>query len=360
MIQVVYEDFLNLNNDGRKFKEKKMKKLIALVSALVMVSSFAYAADWNFYGSARVSTFWTTTDANTAGVADVDQFAEALQGNSRIGANVKVSDELTGRFEYGTGVNVRILWGEWNFGAGSFGVGQHYTPLNMFYSNQVYGADTDLLGYGGVYSGRQAMLRLKFGDFQIAATSVSTANVGTWAAGQVDFPAIEASYSLKMDAFKLALAGGYQSYELTKGTVTEDIDSYIVALGAEFNAGMFYLKGDVYMGQNGGSLIWIDTIGSTGVATDGGNVIRDTDNFGYLLCAGVKFSDMISAEIGYGSAESDFDGVSADDEVTSYYLQASITLAPGVSVVPEIGVIDGEENGQSEVTYFGAKWQINF
>jgi hypothetical protein len=27
-----------------------------------------------------------------------------------------VSGLLTGHFEYGTGVNVRILWGEWNFG----------------------------------------------------------------------------------------------------------------------------------------------------------------------------------------------------------------------------------------------------
>jgi hypothetical protein len=337
-----------------------MKKLIALVAALVMVSGMAYAADWNFYGSARVSTFWTTTDANTAGVPDVDQFAEALQGNSRIGANVKVSDELTGRFEYGTGVNVRILWGEWTFGAGSFGVGQHYTPLNMFYSNQVYGADTDLLAYGGVYSGRAPMLRLKFGDFEIAAVAPSTANVGTFAAGQVDYPALEASYTLKMDSLSLALAGGYQSFEVTSGTLVEDVDSYVVALGGSFDLGMFYIKGNAYMGQNAGHLIWIDTIGSSGVATDGITQILDTDNMGYLVVLGAKFNDMISAELGYGYAESDFDGVALDDEVTSYYAQASITLAPGVYVVPEIGVIDGEEAGQSQVTYFGAKWQINF
>lgn len=50
--------------------------------------------------------------------------AQKLHGNSRIGARVKVSDSVNGRFEYGAlnGVNLRILWGEWNFGAGSLGV----------------------------------------------------------------------------------------------------------------------------------------------------------------------------------------------------------------------------------------------
>ena len=39
-------------------------------------------------------------------------------------ARVNVSDRVSGRFEFGAlnGVNLRILWGEWNFGAGSFGV----------------------------------------------------------------------------------------------------------------------------------------------------------------------------------------------------------------------------------------------
>lgn len=60
-----------------------------------------------------------------------------------------MSDELTGGFEYGSGVNLRKLYGEWNFGAGSLLIGQTYTPLNYFYSNQVYGGDNDLLARVG-------------------------------------------------------------------------------------------------------------------------------------------------------------------------------------------------------------------
>lgn len=105
----------------------------------------SWATEWNFYGSARVSTFQTNTEMPS--VPDTDNFALALQSNSRIGANVKVSDKLSGAFEYGASggnVNLRKLYGEWDFGAGKFLVGQTYAPMNWFYSNQVYGVDNDL------------------------------------------------------------------------------------------------------------------------------------------------------------------------------------------------------------------------
>ena len=52
---------------------KKMKKLMVIAVLLVFFTGSAYAAaEWNFYGSARIS------------------------------AKVKVSDTLTGQFEYGT------------------------------------------------------------------------------------------------------------------------------------------------------------------------------------------------------------------------------------------------------------------
>lgn len=105
--------------------EEKMKKLVVMAAALAMVLSVAMtaaAADWNFYGNARVGTF--VHDTETPGAADVQTFEQNLQGNSRIGARVQVSDELRGRFEYGTGVNVRHLFGEWDFGPGKLLVGQ--------------------------------------------------------------------------------------------------------------------------------------------------------------------------------------------------------------------------------------------
>ncbi|MEE4364389.1 MAG: hypothetical protein V2J08_10665 [Desulfotignum sp.] len=326
-----------------------MKKLMVLVAALALVAGSAMtaaAADWNFYGSSRVSTFYEDYD-----LADVTNYEQALQGNARIGANVKVSDELTGRFEYGTGVNVRILWGEWDFGGGQLGIGQHYSPLNMFYSNQVFGADTDLLAYGGVYGGREAMIQLSFGDFQIAAINPSAP-----AGAETDFPAIEVSYDLKMDAFSLALAGGYQTYDLG----ATDIDSWVVALGGKVNLGAGYVGGNVYAGQNAGDLMWIDT-GNPAYGDGKGTAAADVDNMGFIIAAGFKANDMFAFEAGYGYAEVELDvSGSKADEVQSYYVQSTITLAPGVFITPEIGVIDYDEAGQEELMYYGAKWQINF
>ncbi|MDA3789777.1 MAG: hypothetical protein PF503_14935 [Desulfobacula sp.] len=340
-----------------------MKKLIVLIAAMVMVAGYASAAEWNFYGSARVSTFWNSIDYNTVGVADKDNFAQGLQGNARIGAKVKVSDELTGGFEYGAGVNVRKLYGEWNFGGGSFLVGQTYSPLNLFYSNQVYGSDNDLLAQGGVYSGREQMLRLKYGPFKIAVVPVNTTSMlgGTT---EVAIPAIEASFSKKIGAVSFGLAGGYQTFEETVGVVTYDVDSYVLAVGAKVNFGMAYFGGNIYTGQNPGTMISVDNGGgwaSGGYASAGVTDTLDADVFGYLAVAGAKINDMFSVEFGYAAITEDLDDVALDNESASYYAQATITIAPGVYVIPEVGVIDHDGGvAVDKNTYVGAKWMINF
>lgn len=354
-----------------------MKKLIVLAASFALVATFAMtaaAADWNFYGSARVSTFWTSADLNVAGLSDADDFAQGLQGNARIGANVKVSDELSGRFEYGTGVNTRLLYGQWDFGGGKFLVGQTYSPLNMFYSGQVFGSDLGLLSYGGVYSGREAILQLQFGGFKVALINPSkkTADIGAVAveadSTETTLPGIEASFGLSFDPVSLKVAGGYQTYEATWGTMTEDVESYMVALGAAVNLGIFYVKGDVYYGQNPGNLISVDAgsgWGANGLAAANPLEFVDNDTYGFIVVAGLKLNDMFGLEAGYGYVNSEFDASgSNENEAMAYYVQAPITLAPGVFVIPEVGFIDNCEDDfgadEHEVTYFGAKWQINF
>lgn len=349
-----------------------MKKLMVLVAALALVAGSAMtaaAADWNFYGSARVATFFTDIEEQVTNGVDTTNYEQGLQGNARIGANVKVSDELTARFEYGTGVNVRILWGEWNFGAGSLGIGQHYTPLNYFYSNQVYGSDNDMLAHGGVYSGRESMVRLKFGGFEIAALAPDDTIFGGASATEVSMPGVEANYNLKMDAFSMNLGAGYQTYELL-GTPTgdHDVDSWVVALGARTDVGPVYIGGNVYFGENVGHILALsldgDNTWNDGYADFDGNNVVDNETLGFIVAAGFKANDMFAFEAGYGWAEGEqWNGLAQDDnEVQTYYLQSTITLAPGVFITPEIGMFDGKEDGAGtfETMYYGAKWQINF
>ncbi len=343
-----------------------MKRLMVMVAALAMLTSSAYAADWNFYGSARVATFYSQSEVIDSGADSNYQYSEAVQGNSRFGATVKVSDELTAGFEYGTGVNVRKLYGEWNFGAGKLLVGQTYTPLNWFYSDQVYGGDNDLLAQGGLYSGREAMLQLTFGGFKVAFLGANQVNDGLVATStEVKMPAIELAYTMKMDNFGVKAGFGYQTYSATVGGVENDIDSYVFALGGSATFGAFYVGTNFFLGQNAGNMIAIDTDGTNawkgGYAALTATDVVDNDVFGAMIAAGFTLNDMFNFEVGYGyvATEYDVDG-SNKDKAQSYYLNSTVTLAPGVFFVPEMGRIDGDEGGDTETDYFGIKWQINF
>lgn len=367
-IQAIQMIIVFINN----MEKKKMKKIMLMAAALCLAATTAYAADWNFYGSARVSTFVTDTDIiNTAGAADTKTFAEDLQGNSRIGAKVKVSDELTARFEYGTGVNVRHLYGEWDFGPGTFLVGQTDTPFLIGYSGQVYGDDNTLAGQGGVDSGRDPMLQLTFGGFQIAAVrnnDTSDITGGTAIATEIDLPTIEAKYAFTFEALTMEIAGAYNSYELITANTSYDVDSWAIGLGAHVSFNAFWIGANVFTGENAGALMDIDTSGDLaaddGYAGFSGTNVLDNDATGFNICAGWKLNDMFEFEAGYGFVRTKLDSApglpSTDDDASAYYINAIVTLAPGVFFVPEIGRFDGEETGDTELTYYGIKWQIDF
>ncbi len=336
---------------------------IALISLLYPFSS--HAADWSFYGSARVQTFILDEDYGDLGLYNTKIWDQYLQGNSRIGARVTVSDQLTGRFEYGTGVDIRILYGEWDFGPATLLVGQTYSPLNMIYSSQVWWDDTSLLDFGGLYSGRNPMIRLKFGNFQIAALQPASPGISSLTTTETKLPKIEAKYRFSGKHGFLEIAGGYNSYEIINGSTSYDIDSYIVALGGSLIFGRAFLKASAWKGRNTGSYRIMNQPMDLPVIDLGTHTVNDNDAYAYILVAGVKVNETVAVEAGYGYTEAELDIVnSQEDAITSLYLQTSLTLAPGVSVVPEIGLIDWEKNAagvdQGETFYYGAKWQIDF
>ncbi len=395
-----------------------MKKFIVFFAAIAMVGAFAFtaaAADWSFYGSARMETF--SKDASKevssnsmAATHDDQDTTWDLQGNSRLGANVAAGD-VTGRFEFAVddtaGVTTRILWGEWNFGAGKLGVGQHYTPITILYSNQVVGGDADLLGWGAAYDGRRPMVRLSIGGFELAlikpnsgvetiaagsvfetvATTTQTdtllgtvfSTLGTTAGGNLNYdtsiPKIAAKYKFKTDTYFVEAFAGYNTYDVKREDtdVSYSVDSYIVGLGANANFGAFYVKGSIFTGENVGSygLSGGETKASKAEWNATNATFDDSETLMYMGVLGFKASDMLTFEVGYGAVSDEVDvagGGKEEDDRQAYYANAVITLAPGVFLVPEIGKFDYDdsktnagvtaENG--DITYFGLKWQINF
>ena len=145
-----------------------MKKLIAVFAVLLFVAP-AFAADWSFYGSERIATWYNNQDYGdtTANGQDHDagtqwylpgQLPPRRQGQGRQGhrpdrAGVSVSGGDGGD----TAVTTRRAYGTWKFSDNAFlKVGKDYSPTTDFISNQWYDCDADLLGNGNFYGRRPA------------------------------------------------------------------------------------------------------------------------------------------------------------------------------------------------------------
>jgi len=355
-----------------------MKKLLVVLLVLGMVAP-AMAAEWNFYGSARARFFYTNYDDKASVVRDEDGDIEsdtdldyAVQGNSRIGAKVKTSDQVSGRFEYGPGVNLRLLYGVWNFGSGTLTLGQDYTPIDTLYSNQVILDDNGLLYEGCTYEGRKGQLRLNMGGFQIALipAQVSGVNDDT----DVLLPKVELAYDVNMDTISVGGFAGLQSYHAGPAGSDYDVTSYLVGVRAKIGLGPAYINVVGHYGTNLGNygiLMENSTGGSISVAAGADPDTEDAQSYAAALIVGANLSDMVALEGGIGYMKNEVDNAGGsgktEGDATSYYVQATITLAPGVFVVPEVSIIDlGEDkvNGTTtdngQIVFYGAKLQINF
>jgi hypothetical protein len=374
-----------------------MKKIFVILSAIMLAVVFAIpagagvgegAVEWDFYGSVRMQTFNVNQDENnpynTSGFDDRDS-RWGLNPVSRIGAKVHKGD-IGGGFEYGhkyahdhghdsSSLTLRKIYGTWDFGVGELTVGKTYTPIH-FVTNQVYDNDYGLRGFGAFYV-YEPMIQVEIEGFKLA---LITPGIGdpegmdpydspTMARADYDttLPKVEASYTLAMDTFSVRLFGGWSTFEVVNATDTEyDVTCYLYGVAGVANVGPVTLKAMIWSGQNVGlyGLSYNQEVDFTPDYEAGD--IRDNNGYGGVASIGVKINDVIGVEAGYGyvTGEDDPVGKNHKDEAWAVYLQAPITLAQGVTVTPEIGHYDYEENDtnadQGYESYFGAKWQISF
>jgi hypothetical protein len=353
-----------------------MKKLFVIFASIALVAAFAVTAsanDWSLYGNARMATFWT--DDDPGGTADSDSELQwVLQGNSRVGANVK-GDNLKAQFELGLkedqqagdkDVGTRRIYGVYDYGAMKLKIGKDYTPVKQFLSGQVFDSDLGLVaGHGAAYGGRRGQISFGFGPFEIALVTPQNSDLGTGGDVDVILPKLEAIFGMKTDVVAFNVFGGFQTYDIestltSTNTSDESVDSFALGGDVSFNFGPAYLKfgGSVY--NNGGDAGWY-----TGNASFVGSSVEDTSGIMWLLVGGFKAGDTVTIEggVGFLEKENDAPGAKPDDNM-DIYVQAVLQIAPGVFIIPEVGVQDRGDDGagvdEGDRTYFGAKWQINF
>jgi len=361
-----------------------MKKVFVLLTAAVLAVAFtvpAMAADWDFYGSSRVWTGWLDTSKEKSGLGVDDAgLLWNQQTNSRVGAKVKAG-VIGGQFEYGhsSTADVRLLFGTWNFGAGTLLVGQDYTPIDTFWSsmNGPTGGDNCGISYGAPYSGRLDQLKLKIAGFEVALIENSGGTAAATGSGandrDVTLPRMEANYMGKFGPVTIKPYVAYQTYEesVIAGTneTSYDVASYLLGLYAKVNVGPVEFAGNIYTGTNPGNYGLSQDIVLKN-ASFANNDVQDVDTLGMIGLVSFKVSDMIKLQTGYGyiSNELDSAGTTTTETTTAFYVQATISPVKGVYIVPEIGFIDygdREVTGSADTklgdkTYYGAKWQINF
>ena len=379
-----------------------MRKLVGILAAAALLFAFTAPAlaqsEWSFYGSARFWAAWNEYDKETPagllnyspGIAgfDDEELTWNLQDNSRVGANVKLGD-IGGRFEYGnnTGGNfesirLRLLYGTWNFGPGTFLLGQDYTPCFFPISDQcgLIGGDCGLIFWGTVYTGRVPQLKLTMGGFKVALLNYGTLSnpvAGDFALSDTDatLPEIEASYTFNVGPAAIHFGGGYHSHDAVGSDgVTEkeySVDAWFIEGAAKMAFGPFYVNVQLAYGQNPADYgITQDNLVKAATYIAATDSIVDADSLWGAVVLGFKVSDMLKLEGGFGYVgnEADEAGITVEQTTQSWYLQAAISPVANVFIIPELGVVD---YGDLEVTgltdtdlgsgfYFGVKFQINF
>jgi hypothetical protein len=334
-----------------------------------------------------------------------------LQGNTRFGAKVKAGD-ISGQIELATtasttdsaadgAVNTRRAYGVWKFAdSASLKVGKDFSPVTDFISNQWYDADNDMWGNGQFYGRRPQLIGLNIGNFELAFLTPqqgNTGGIGSTTTGiltqvtnkatqaqagvtgnpDVYFPKLEANYNLVLGPGYIKPFAGFQYYTVHSGAPAQgvqdsiDLYTYVLGVSTSWNIGAFSIGGQVSYGQNEGLANWYQGYNNINqsqpiLKTNGKNVYNAID-YQAMIVPALKFTDTLRFEAGLGIRMDQANGAkgySQKDGSWVAYLQAMITLAPGVYLCPEVGYIDYMDSvagtDQGYKWYAGAKWQIDF
>jgi hypothetical protein len=388
--------------ESHLFKEEKQMKKLLLILLILCFAAPAMAAEFYFYGSIRPHLGYYDVDEDFSGGPAIDPTISgpddsglllSLSPQSRFGAKAVVSKNLSALVEFGIGetniyeddderVYSRILKADWNFGSGTLTVGKYYTPATFLGYSSMIGdiADTGdavLLRGGLPYIGRQPMVQLSFGDFEIAlieqnkgAPSYADAGFGD---KDFDLPRIEAAYVFRTELANIRPVLGYGTYDVEGATAEESIDSFVAGIGVSLKLDPAYVKGTVSYLQNAGNY-GASNLGTVGGALNAqfvGGDVEDSDALYGTLVAGTKLSPMLSVEAGLGYMDAEVDvapGATQEEAAYVYYLQAPITLTKGFRVIPEIGMLDRDDievdgNTVAEMgslTYLDFNFRVDF
>jgi hypothetical protein len=355
-------------------EERVMRKLFILFAAVAFAFAFTTPAkaEVNFSGFVAFETYMESCD-EVAPALDEDDLIWTLDRTcSRLSVNFS-EGPVAGYVEIrpNVGSYVRHWWASWNFGAGTFGIGQTWTPEFSCIGSVKRGC-----GVAGpldpACSARIPFAQVQFGGLKIAAGEPNTPaapqlGIAGYDDIETSLPKLMASYNLNVGMVGLKFFGGYNTYAERNpaNDQTQDIDSMVYGLTASAGFGPLTVKGMIWGGENTAEY------GAGAPAFNAvwnGSSVVDASAMFYGIDVAYAVSDTLKVAAGYqtGEAESDLPGT-YEDPTTTYFVNATFTLAKGVTITPEYAVVDdddvtvaGVKTEECKTSWIGVYWQINF
>jgi hypothetical protein len=354
-----------------------MRRLLLLMRTLGAVSP-ALGADWAFYGSQRQATWYVDRhygDSTLNGLRSDRSLQWYFQWDSRVGARVR-SDAASGLIELGLtagpgtsggsggdgNVTTRRAYVVWKISeATSIKVGKDYSPVSDPISNQMFDSDDRT---GNFYGKRPAGVTLIVGKLQVALLTpsygsdpgTSATGVNGAVGGDPDsyIPRLEATYEYRFGSGYVRPFGGFQWYQVqptgTPGSnVTGELNvlSWALGLSTRWEIGDYWIGAQASCGMNEGAITAWDPGSNTRASSQpylrSGNDLADVHSLQLLAAPGVKLNDTLSLEAGVSYRLNDAHGAlgySRKDASWVGYLQAILTMTPGVYICPELGYYD--------------------
>lgn len=390
-----------------------MKKSIVgatLVAAAFGLSVPAMALDVTPYGAIRVATWWTSSTyyKDSAHALHDADFTLDLQGDSLVGMRVK-QDDFSAVAEMGAynpknragGVELRLLFGEWNFGNGKLRVGYAPSPY-VYRSEQVYDADGGFNGYASLWDGRYAQIKVTLnngfymtlmkqstvGLNGISATNAYTTNTGNaWAntptnltsttyadvAGYTDYdtymPKTIVGYEGKAGivTYGGGMAGNFYKIRTVAAggaqTGRDEIYSYLAFAHAMIDLAPVELKLSGYTGQNQGNLMNNAAAAAGSFYSNNASYGKNAYTYGGWGQIGYTMNNKVKMFTGVSYESNEMRGRATDDRMAAfanvqYQVTKNFKVVPEFTYLNDLRSVTGAKEPQ--IYAAGVKWEMTF
>lgn len=368
---------------------KKTAVIAAAAGALCAIAVPALA-ETNLYAIARVGMFYDTNKAAGSRASQTD-FDLRNEATSRLGMIAKVGN-LGGKAEIGLGnlatdtgrtgtplgtghattVYTRELYGTYKFdGVGTLLVGQTYQPYTVLTASVINDDAAGTDGSGGLYEGRQPQLKFTLDNgLYVDLIRPNYANTGYASTGGY-LPKIALGYDGKIG--NVSLGGGVvgQVYHANTDSTTKSHSNELSYLGyahAKATFGALDALVNLGVGRNLAEMAFKEGT-TSGLALGAGGTNVNVYTYSVVGQLGYTFSPVLKANAGCGYVNNGAATFVATklvkhDELIQAFVNAPITLAKGVSIVPEVAVrnqvTDAAGAFQAVDYLYGAKFEMAF